>query len=182
MKKLFFLSLLLSFAVSLAAAQNQNDPSTAPQGQPHPHMGMGGFPGMPGIPGLGRDWWRNSEIAQQINLDESQKQQLSEIFSSHRGNLVQLRESVETDESKLRALLEQDAPQQAVILGQLGKLQADRNALETEFTVMSLAFRGVLHPDQWKQLRALARQRMMDFKMRRSEHGPSANGPLPPQQ
>jgi Spy/CpxP family protein refolding chaperone len=159
MKKLFFLSLLLSFAVSLAAAQNQNDPSTAPQGQPHPHMGMGGFPGMPGIPGLGRDWWRNSEIAQQINL-----------------------ESVETDESKLRALLEQDAPQQAVILGQLGKLQADRNALETEFTVMSLAFRGVLHPDQWKQLRALARQRMMDFKMRRSEHGPSANGPLPPQQ
>src|ERR1700746_985904 len=101
MKKLFFLSLLLSFAVSLAAAQNQNDPSTAPQGQPHPHMGMGGFPGMPGIPGLGRDWWRNSEIAQQINLNDQQKQQLKQIFSSHRSNLVELRTNVETEEKKL---------------------------------------------------------------------------------
>ena len=182
MKKLFYLCLLLSLAMKVSAGQNQNDPAPPSQNPRHPHMGMGGFPGMPGIPGLGRDWWRDSQIAQQINLSEPQKQQLSQIFSSHRGTLMQLRGNVETEEGKLRALLEEDVPQQDLIRGELGRLQADRNALETEFTMMSLAFRGVLTPDQWKQLRALAQQRISDFRARRSEHGLGANGQPPPQE
>jgi Spy/CpxP family protein refolding chaperone len=143
-------------------------------------MGMGGFPGMPGIPGLA-NWWRNSEIAQQINLSEPQKQELSKIFSAHRGNLIQLRSNVETEESNLRNLLEQELPQQEPILAELGKLQMARNALENDFTVMTLEFRGVLNPDQWKQLRNLARQRMMNFRTHRPGRGPGADSSPPPQ-
>ena len=188
MKKLLYLFLSLFFAVSMAAAQNQNEtttpPSPGPQAGPpphHPHMGGGGFPGMPGMLGFGRDWWRDSQVAQQINLSDQQKQQLSTIFAGHRGNLIQLRGNIENDEGKLRDLLEQDQPQQDQVLAQMTQLQTDRNALEKEFTVMTLSFRGVLSPDQWKQLRSLSQQKMMNF---RSHHqgGPGHDGPPPPQE
>ena len=134
---------------------------------------------MLGVPGLGKDWWRNSEIAQQINLNDQQKQQLGQIFSNHRDNLVQLRQNVDGEEGKLAGLLDQEQPQQDQVLAEVAELQAARNALEKEFTVMSLSFRGVLTPEQWKQLRLLAKQKMLTFKMRRSENGPRGNGPPP---
>jgi Spy/CpxP family protein refolding chaperone len=188
MKKLLYLFLSLFLAVTLAAAQNQNETSTpppqGPQGgpPPHRHMDGGGFPGMPGMLGFGKDWWRDSQIAQQINLTEPQKQQLSTIFASHRSTLITLRGAIENDEGKLRDILEQDQPQQAQVLTQLGQLQSDRNALEQEFTVMTLAFRGVLSPDQWKQLRSLSQQRMMNFRGHHQGRGPGENGPPPPPQ
>ena len=137
---------------------------------------------MPGMLGFGKDWWRDSQIAQQINLSEPQKQQLSTIFSSHRANLIQLRGNVENDEGKLRDLLEQDQPQQDQVLAQVSQLQTDRNALEKEFTVMTLAFRGVLSPDQWKQLRSLSQQKMMNFREHHQGRGHEENGPPPPQE
>ena len=189
MKKLLYLFLSLFLAVTLAAAQNQSETNTPPPpstegGPPHRHMhGGGGFPGMPGMLGFGRDWWRNSEIAQQINLTDPQKQQLSQIFASHRANLIQLRGNVENDEGKLRDLLEQDQPQQDQVLAQVSQLQNDRNSLEKEFTIMTLAFRGVLTPDQWKQLRSLSQQRMMNFRGRHEgRRGPGPDGPPPPQE
>lgn len=189
MRKLLYLCLTLFLTVTLTAAQNQNETSTppppGPQGGPphHPHMGPpGGFPGMPGMLGFGKDWWRNSEIAQQINLSDQQKQQLSSTFASHRGNLMTLRGTIETDEGKLRDLLEQDQPQQAQVLAQLSQLQSDRNAMEQEFTVMTLAFRGILTPDQWKQLRSLSQQKMMNFREHHQGRSPGQNGPPPPQE
>ena len=182
MKKLSYVLLAVLSVAGLGLAQNQqNETSPPPQRPPHPRMGMSGFPGMSGIPGLGKDWWRNSEIAQQINLSDTQKQSLSEIFSAHRGTLIQLRGNVETEEGKLRALLDQDQPQQEQVMTEVAQLQRQRNALENEFVVMSLAFRGVLNSDQWKQLRSLAGQRMMNFKMRHAERGAGTNSPPQPQ-
>jgi Spy/CpxP family protein refolding chaperone len=133
-----------------------------------------------GMPPLG-NWWRNSEIAQQINLSDQQKQQLGQIFAGHRETLVQLRGNVETEENKLGALLDQDQPQQDQVLAEVTQLQSARNALEKEFTVMSLAFRGVLTPEQWKQLRSLSRQKMMNFRMHKSQNSSEGSNPTPPQ-
>ena len=110
MKKLSYFSVLLLLMTTLAVAQTPSDSGSPNQDDrgPHARRGMGGMPGMAGIPELGRDWWRNSEIAQQINLNDQQKQQLKQIFSSHRSNLVELRTNVETEEKKLAALLDQD--------------------------------------------------------------------------
>jgi Spy/CpxP family protein refolding chaperone len=183
MKKFSYLSVLLLLMATLAVAQTPSDSGSPGQNDrgPHARRGMGGMPGMAGIPELGRDWWRNSEIAQQINLNDQQKQQLTQIFSSHKPNLIQLRSNVEIEEKKLAGLLDQDQPQQEQVLAEVGQLQSARNALEKEFTVMALAFRGVLTPDQWKQLRSLARDRMMNFRMHHSENGPRGNGPPPSQ-
>lgn len=168
-----FLLLLLTSGISLGQTDAQPN---AQSDNPKPRMRMMG-PGMPGMPGLGHDWWRNSEVAQQIGLNDQQKQQLGDIFASHRANLVQMRGNVEVEEGKLHDLLNQDRPQQDQVLAEMTQLQSARNAMEKEFTVMTLAFRNVMSPDQWKQLQSITREH---FRMRRPG-GPHDGPPPPPQ-
>ena len=179
MKALSKLLFIFTVAATSAFSQSQNQSAAPNQGPPPPrHHMMEMGPGMPmgfGIPG---DWWRNSDIAQAINLTDQQTQQLSQIFSSHRANLIQLRGNVENEEGKLRDLLDQDQPQQDQVLAEVTQLQAARNALEKEFTVMSLGFRSVLTPDQWKKLRATAQEHMRQF----GHHHGGPGGPPPPPQ
>jgi len=133
---------------------------------------------MPGMPGFGHDWWRNSELAQQIGLNDQQKEQLSQVFSSHRSNLVQLRASVAGEEEKLHDLLNQDRPQQDQVMAEMTQLQSARNALENEFTMMTLAFRNVLTPDQWKQLQSISHEKMRTHFYKRA---PEGSGPASPE-
>ncbi|HWC19548.1 MAG TPA: periplasmic heavy metal sensor [Terriglobales bacterium] len=170
----FLILILLAAGVSVAQTDNQAKPDMS---NPKPRMRF--MPGMPGMPGFSHDWWRNSELAQQIGLNEQQKEQLNQVFSSHRSNLVQLRGNVEIEEGKLHDLFDQDRPQQDQVLAEMTQLQSARNALEKEFTIMTLAFRNVLTPDQWKQLQSLAKDKMRPRFHRRGAEGP--DGPPPPQ-
>ena len=178
MKTLSYCLSLLLLTIGIAAAQSDNTPP--PDKGPHgPGMRMHC---MGGMPGLGHDWWRNSEIAQAINLSDTQKEKLNQIFGSHRKDLVTYKGNVEIEEGKLSDLLEQDRPDQTAVLQQLKALQTARNIMENEFTVMSLAFRNELTPDQWKKLQSVTRERM--GKMFRMHHGGGPGGPggqaLPP--
>jgi Spy/CpxP family protein refolding chaperone len=178
MKTLSYCLGLLLLTIGIAVAQNDNTPP--PDKGPHGHgMRMPGMGGMPGMPGLGHDWWRNSEIAQSINLSDAQQQQLNQIFASHRANLIQAKSNVEIEEGKMSDLLQQDHLDQNAVLGQLSTLQAARNTMEHEFTLMSLGFRGVLTPDQWKKLQLISRERM--GQMFRMHHGDGPGAPPPPQ-
>jgi Spy/CpxP family protein refolding chaperone len=165
-----FISLLLLSGVSAA----QND-QPAPE-KPKVRIMMGG---MPGMPEFGHDWWRSSEVAQKIGLNDQQKQQLNDVFSEHRANLIQMRGNVEIEEGKLHDLLDKDQPQQDQVLAEVSQLQSARNTLEKEFTVMTLAFRNVLTPDQWKQLQSMTHDRMMHFRMRKPGPGGPGDGPPP---
>jgi len=183
MKTLTYLLSSLLLMAGLAVAQTENPVPPEKGLQEHKmRIGIDGPGGMPGMPGFGHDWWRNSEIAQAINLNDSQKKQLNDTFAEHRESLIKARGNVEIEEGKLSDLLEQDRPDQGLVLQQLSALQNARNAMENEFTVMSLGFRNVLTPDQWKKLQAVTRERMhnMFFKMHR-EGGPGKE-PLPPPQ
>ena len=170
-------SYLLIFLLATGGLMSAQSDSQAPPDR-HTHKvvieRMGGVPGM----GFGHDWWRNSELAQKIGLSEQQTQQLNQIFSSHRANLAQMKANVEIEEGKLSDLLDQDQPQQDQVLAQVTQLQNARNALEKEFTVMTLAFRGVLTTDQWKQLQSMSHERMF-FRMHKPGPGGPGDGPPP---
>ena len=128
MKKLScFLAFLLLMA-GLAIAHGDNPPPDKVIPEHKMRMAQEGMGGMPGMPGLGHDWWRNSEIAQAINLSDTQKQQLNQIFASHRASLIQARGNVEIEEGKLSDLLDQDQPQQDQVLAEVTQLQNARNA------------------------------------------------------
>ena len=184
MKRWSYVITLFVLLTGFAFAQEQGlstsgGPEPGPRHRIMVQKFVGSPGGLPGLPGMGGDWWRNSEVAQAINLSDQQKQQLNQTFAGHRENLIKLRGNVEIEEGKFQDLLDQDQPQRDQVLSEMTQLQNARNALEKEFTVMSLSLRGVLNPDQWKKLQQLTRERMgnrMFFRM----HGPDGPGPVGP--
>jgi Spy/CpxP family protein refolding chaperone len=174
MKTSSYLWIFLLAAGGLMSAQND---SQAPPDKRHHQVVIERMGGVPGL-GFGHDWWRNSEVAQKIGLNQQQTQQLNQVFSSHRANLAQMRANIEIEDGKLSDLLDQDQPQQDQVLAQLTQLQNARNALEKEFTVMTLSFRGVLTPDQWKQLQSMSHEKIF-FRMHKPGPGGPGDGPPP---
>ena len=159
MNRLLYLTFAVLFLIASAAAGDQSVSPAAPANpDPTHHMHM------PALGPVGGDWWKNSEIAQQINLSDGQKQQLQQIFSDHRSNLVTLRGNFETEEGKLRNLVNQDSPQDEQVLAQVDQVTAARGKLDREFAAITLAFRKVLSGDQWKQLQNITLQKFWAFR------------------
>jgi len=174
----------LALAVASATAFAQAPPPAnagGPGGKPHRMMNdrpMGA-------------WWKNSEVASKLQLSDQQVQQLENTFYQHRLKLADLRANIEKQDLTLQQLLDAPTPNDSAILAQVDQRSAARNQLDREFTQMTLDFRKILTPDQWKQLRALMPPPGPGM-MKRFGHGPggpggpgpggpSADAPPPPQ-
>jgi Spy/CpxP family protein refolding chaperone len=148
------LNITLALIATMPAVAQQDVP---PGGPPE---GMGG-PGGPGGPGkmmmrLGPppfDWWRNSELAQKLNLTDQQKQQLEQTFNQQRLQLVDLRAALEKEEIKLRDLMDSENFNESQAMAQIDTTQAARNKLMRSFASMAVQFRKILTAQQWKMLR-----------------------------
>lgn len=112
------------------------------------------------------DWWRNSEVAQKLNLTDQQKQQLEQVFTQAKLQLVDLKGAVEKEEIKLQALMNADPMQESQVLAQIENVQAARSKLGKNFALMALNFRKILTAEQWKLLQ---QQDMMRFHRRHEE-------------
>jgi Spy/CpxP family protein refolding chaperone len=122
-------------------------------------------------------WWKNSEIASKLQLSDQQVQQLESTFYQHRLKLADLRANIEKQDLTMQQLLDAPTPNDAAIMAQVDQRSAARNQLDREFTQMTLDFRKVLTPSQWKQLRALMPPPGPGM-MKRFGHGPGGpNGP-----
>ena len=160
------LFLLLAMACAAVAQDSPGQPGPRPEGGHGPErrmMRMGPPP---------FDWWRNSEIAQKLNLTDQQKQQLEQTFTQAKLQLVDLKAAVEKEEIKLQSLMNADTLQDSQVMAQIDATQAARAKLEKTFALMALQFRKILTSDQWKQLQ---QQDMMRFH-KREGGGP----PMPP--
>ena len=171
MNRLLYFTFVTLLLIASAAAMDQSVQSSASSsgGETPRHMHM------PALGPVGGDWWKNSDIAQKINLTDSQKQQIQQIFSDHRSNLVSLRGSFENEEGKLRNLVNQDPPQDDQVLAQVDQVTAARGKLDREFAAITLAFRKVLSGDQWKQLQNITMQRFLFRRSHRDKAENSAN-------
>ena len=155
-----FKAILLAMILfgTLAMAQDPTPPPPPPGNGPG--MGMMGGRGF----GMGMGgWWKNSQIAQQLNLTDQQKQQLEQTFTQYRLQLIDLRASVEREETKLQPLMDADQFDKAKISSQLDSLIAARMKLEKTAAMMHVSMREILSPEQWKQLQSIhAQHRGMD--------------------
>jgi Spy/CpxP family protein refolding chaperone len=120
-------------------------------------------------------WWKNSELASKLQLTDQQVQQLENTFYQHRLKLADLRANIEKQDLTMQQLLDAPTPNDAAILAQVDQRSAARNQLDREFTQMTLDFRKILTPDQWKQLRALMPPPGPGM-MKRFGHGPVGPG------
>jgi Spy/CpxP family protein refolding chaperone len=121
-----------------------------PSGGPGPH-GMGPSPGRGH--GMMGEWWKNSELAQKLQLTDQQKQQLDKVFYDHRMKLIDFQADLEKQDLKLQTLLDEDTPNESQVSTQVDQELAAKSKLEREFTMMNLDLRKVLTVDQWRKLK-----------------------------
>jgi Spy/CpxP family protein refolding chaperone len=100
-------------------------------------------------------WWKNSDIAQKLQLNSGQVSQLDEIYYQHRLKLIDYGADMEKQDMKLQSLLDADVPNEGQINTQVDQVLSARGKLEREFTMMNLDLRKVLSLDQWKQLKTM---------------------------
>ena len=112
-------------------------------------------PGGPGRMMIRREmgqWWKNSDIAKKLQLNENQVTQLDQVYYEHRLKLIDYGAEMEKEDLKMQNLLDADVPNEGQINTQV--LSA-RGKLEREYTMMNLDLRKVLSVDQWRQLRSI---------------------------
>jgi len=127
-------------------------------------------------------WWKNSKIADKLNLTDSQIKDLENAFYQHRLKLVDLGAEMQKADMKLQQMLDADTVDESAVNSQVDQVLTARGKMEREFTNMNLTFRKILTLDQWKQLRALQGEQMHDrlfFRHAPGPGGPGAGGPSP---
>lgn len=160
---------LLTVAIVIPIAlQAQSAP---PKHVPPPEAGTFGF--STAGPGMGKTimfrremgkWWKNSDVAKKLQLNENQVTQLDQIYYDHRMKLIDYGAEMEKEDLKLQTLLDADVPNEGQISGQVDQVLTARGKLEREYTMMNLDLRKVLSVDQWRQLKSI-----------RGEHGTGGN-------
>jgi Spy/CpxP family protein refolding chaperone len=158
---LFLVAISATMVAQTPPAPNAGGPGGRTDGMMHHHP-MGA-------------WWKNSEIASKLQLSDQQVQQLENTFYQHRLKLTDLRANIEKQDLTMQQLLDAPTPNDAAIMAQVDQRSAARDQLDREFTQMTLDFRKILTPDQWKQLRALMPPPGPGM-MKRFGHGPGGSG------
>jgi Spy/CpxP family protein refolding chaperone len=151
--------LLLIAALFLPLTMFAQGPPPGGPGGPGPH-GMEPHAGRDGH-GMMGEWWKNSELAQQLQLSDQQKQQLDKVFYDHRMKLIDLQADLEKQDLKLQTMLDEDTPNESQVSTQVDQELAAKSKLEREFTMMNLNLRTVLTVEQWRKLKDM-----------RNHHGP----------
>jgi Spy/CpxP family protein refolding chaperone len=123
---------------------------------------MGGEMGLHHGP-MGK-WWKNSELVQQLGINDTQVQQIEKSFQDHRLQLIDLHANLEKQEALLEPMIEADRPDEAQVISQIDKVAQARAALEKSNAQMMLGIRRVLTPDQWKKLQAREHSPRMFFR------------------
>ncbi len=123
-----------------------------------------GGPGMPPSPPapLGK-WWKNSDVAKELQLSDAQIKQIEQTFLDYRMKLIDLKADVERQELKLQPLIEADRPDEQQVGTQVDAVLAARAKLEKTNTMMMLAIRKALSVEQWKKLQAIQQKREGPF-------------------
>jgi Spy/CpxP family protein refolding chaperone len=107
-------------------------------------------------------WWKNSDIAQKLNLTDAQTKQLEDAFYQHKLKLIDVGAEMEKADMKLQQMLDADTVDENAVNAQVDQVLAARGKMEREFTAMNLNFRKILTVDQWKQLRSIQGDQMHD--------------------
>ena len=103
-------------------------------------------------------WWKDSNVAKKLQLNEGQIAQLDQTFFDHKMKLVDYGAEMEKEDLKLQNLLDADVPNEGQVEAQVDQVLAARGKLEREFTLMNLDLRKVLSLDQWRQLKSIRGQ------------------------
>jgi Spy/CpxP family protein refolding chaperone len=101
-------------------------------------------------------WWSDPDLAQKLGLTADQQKKMDDLLQQSRLKLIDLRASLEKEETILEPLLNTERPDESKILLQIDRIAHARGGLEKANARMLLGIRSVLTQDQWKKLQTEA--------------------------
>jgi Spy/CpxP family protein refolding chaperone len=96
-------------------------------------------------------WW-DQPIARDLGLTDQQNNQIRATVSESRGRLIQLRAAVDSAESVLRDLMDQQTVDVGRAQAAIDQVVATHAEMMRAVTQMSLKLRSILTYAQWQQL------------------------------
>ena len=121
-------------------------------------------------------WW-NSPIASDLNLTPDQRQQIQSTLREYRDRVIDLRSAVDKAEGELEDVFNEDTVDQRRAGEAIDRLANARAEMTRVLSQMSLRLRGVLTPEQWRELQK--RRPQAAPGMRRGPGMGPRRGPVP---
>ena len=98
-------------------------------------------------------WWHMPLVAEQLNLDGREKEQLDDLFIQARRKMIHLRSAVEKERLELGILMDKETMDEEAVKGQFKKLGQARANLAAERFRFILAVRKILGANRFQSLK-----------------------------
>ena len=103
-------------------------------------------------------WWRRPRIAKALNLSESEKQKLDDLFVRSRRKLIRLKNKVEEERFELENFLEQEPLDKEAVMAQFHNLDKARSQLAEERFRFLLGVREIVGYERFQRLKDMYRR------------------------
>jgi TonB family protein len=100
-------------------------------------------------------WWKDSSIADQMHLTESQIEQIEQCFLNHRSQLEDLDSKLKSREADLRNLIQKDPMNESAVRAQSKKVDEAKRALVKEDIIMLISMSKALSREQMETLKKI---------------------------
>lgn len=113
-----------------------------------------------------RLWWRSPETANQLQLTDSEIEQLERAFEAYRLKTIELRSRVEAEQFKLRTLLERSDLDESAAWTQQEGLEKARSELADERFNFLLEVRKIVGHERFQRLMEMREAKRQERKRR----------------
>ena len=100
-------------------------------------------------------WWHMPHVAEQLNLNGREKEQLDDLFIQTRRKMIDLRSAVEKERLELGILMDKETLDEDAVKRQFKKLGQVRASLAAERFSFILAVRKILGAHRFQSLKTL---------------------------
>jgi Spy/CpxP family protein refolding chaperone len=111
--------------------------------------------GAPMSPGK---WWRMPRVAEQLNINGKEKEQLDDLFIQSRRKMIDLKSTVEKERLELGILMDKEALDEDAVKAQFRDLERARANLAAERFRFLMEVRKILGAERFQGLKMLFRE------------------------
>jgi Spy/CpxP family protein refolding chaperone len=101
-------------------------------------------------------WWHSAQVVQQLQLTDGEVRQLEQAFEASRIQMIQLKSQVESEQFKLKTMMEKGNADDAAVKAQHHSLEAARSALADERFAFFVKTRDIIGNERFQKLLNMA--------------------------
>jgi Spy/CpxP family protein refolding chaperone len=105
----------------------------------------------------GGKWWKDPDIATELNLTSQDVKKLDNLFVKSRRRMIELKNRVEKEQFEYQTLIESKNLDEAAVNRQLERLEKARTDLNAERSRFVLGVRKILGRDRFQRLQQIYR-------------------------